>query len=309
MPNLTSAPGDYDRLTFVDDGNDNSEPENYPYNPFFLERRRLEYTYDRFSHYGTTYLCSGYGFTAVGKAEWFFENIILGHFRHHYFRMGLVAHYQRAALLYFSDELSNAIKTLAGKGPVDELIDPIFRSQLETVQMNFLKFRSRAYFPEVTNQLQGQELWKFWFDHLNSQLLFEIVDSSSERITSVLAQHETREMTKAQMRLAELQANENVEMKKLAIAQTLSSAAQHRLATIAKQGLVVSIVLSALSVVLAWASLFPDSAKKDFSIGSGAVIWGPWIWLIPTLLMAFLVFLGIRYVFIRNDPPQKPNPQ
>ena len=263
--------GDFDRLTFVDDGTDEDEIGSHPYNPEFLRRGRAGHSYERFSHYGTTYLCSSYGFTAVGKSGWFFENVVLTHFRHHYFRMGLVAHYQRAALLYFADELSDAIKSLAGLGPREELNDGNFRQHLEDVQMSFLKFRSRAYFPEATRQLQGQELWELWFRHLNSQKLFDLVDASSERITNVLAQSETRALTGAQLELAQAQGREGEELKQLAREQA-------NLARVAKWGLGASIVLSAASALLAWAGTFPDRIKHDYP-GGGESAWGPWFWL------------------------------
>jgi len=188
--------GDYYRLTFVDDAADSPIPNTFPYNHAFLEKTQANYRYERFGHYGTTYLACGYGFTAVGKDDWFFTSIVHHHFRHHYFRMGLLAHYQRAALLYFADELSNAIKDLSGEEPSQELQNSDFRKHVEEIQMGFLKFRSRAFFPEVSNQLQAQELWKFWFDHLNTEVLFEAVDGTSHRLTDVLAENETRQLTR-----------------------------------------------------------------------------------------------------------------
>ncbi len=191
------AEGDYDRLTFVDAASDTDDTAyTYPYHREFLARSREKYRYERFSHYGTTYLCSGYGFTVVGKYDPFFTTVVLGHFRRHYFRMGLLAHYQRAALLYFADELSNAIKKLEGKGTAEELQDEKFRKHVEDIQMKFLKFRSRSYFSEVSNQMQAQELFRFWFDHLNSKPLFDQVDATSQRLTSVLAESETRSLTR-----------------------------------------------------------------------------------------------------------------
>ncbi|NBO93469.1 MAG: hypothetical protein EBV06_14330 [Planctomycetia bacterium] len=188
--------GDADRITFVDAPDDTGKPNSYPYNFMFLEKRRAGHTYDRFSHYGTTYYCSGYGFSMIGKDDPFFRNILKTHFQRHYFLMNLLAHYQRAALLDFSDELSNAIKDLAGEGPHEELNNAKFRKHVEELQMRFLKFRTRAYFPEVSNQLQAQELWLLIFNHLNTKVLFEVVDSTSERLTGVLAENETRQLTR-----------------------------------------------------------------------------------------------------------------
>lgn len=181
--------GDRDRLTFVDAAG--TDP--FPYDEKFLEEHRAKHTYSRFALYETHYYCSGYGFAMLGKASDFtFGTILPEHFSRHYFCLGLIAHYQRAALLYFADELSNSLKDLAGKSISEELSDPTFREHIEEVQHRFLKFRTRMFFPEVSNQLQGKELFRMWFDALETIRLFELVDTASERLTNVLAERESR---------------------------------------------------------------------------------------------------------------------
>jgi hypothetical protein len=185
--------GDLDRLTFVDA----SGSDAYPYQAQFLANRRTRYSYERFAHYGTRYFCSGYGFSMIGRAnDSMYSQTLLDHFSHHYFCMGLIAHYQRAALLYFADELAISMKVLAGKPIRKELCSGDFRNHVEMIQHRFLKFRSRAFFPEVTNQLQGQELFRLWFDVLETEPLYQFVDSSSERLTSVLAERESRQLSR-----------------------------------------------------------------------------------------------------------------
>jgi hypothetical protein len=198
---LEVSEGDFDRMAFFD----SSGSDSHPYNPSFLDRERERYLYDRFAHEGTKYLCSGYGFAVSGRAQKeggsdlsFFADVLRRHFRHHYFRMGLIAHYQRAALLFFADELSDAIKDPKDKGPKEELKDPVFRDRIENIQMQFLKFRSRGYFPEVTNQLQGRELFQLWFQHLGTETLFKQVDETSQRLYEALAENETRGLGRAQ---------------------------------------------------------------------------------------------------------------
>ncbi|MEO8164583.1 MAG: hypothetical protein ABI619_04230, partial [Betaproteobacteria bacterium] len=189
--------GDHDRLTFVDAAG--TDP--FPYQKEFLEERRARHSYDRFAHYDTRYFCSGYGFSMIGSAkDDLYQSHLLQHFSRHYFCLGLIAHFQRAALLYFADELTNSIKDLAGKSLGDELDSPEFRKRQETIQHRFLKFRSRAFFPEVTNQLQGRELFQLWFDVLETRQLFDQVDSTSERMTTVLAERESRQLTRVATR-------------------------------------------------------------------------------------------------------------
>jgi hypothetical protein len=181
--------GDRDRLTFIDA----SGTDPYPYSEEFLKNNRDRHRYKRFSHYHTDYYCSGYGFAMLGKAsDPFYSSILVDHFSHHYFCLGLIAHYQRAALLYFADELAGSIKLLEKKSIGDELFDQAFRDGVEKIQHRFLKFRSRTFYAEVSNQLQGGELFRWWFDMLETQRLFDLVDSNSERLTTVLAERESR---------------------------------------------------------------------------------------------------------------------
>ena len=217
------AEGDYDRLAFYDASNDSNLADNYPYYGAFLAADRADWSYDRFLNYGTKYLCSGYGMTVVGR-DWdiqpstaqdgstsvdittgFFLGPVKHHFRHHYYRMGMLAHYQRAALLYFADELASSIKKLVGTG--EELRNPEFRGHLDSLQMTFLKFASRSFFREVSNQLQARDLWRFWWKHLRLGELFDQVNFTSGRLTEVLAQHETLRLTRSQEELAHWQAH------------------------------------------------------------------------------------------------------
>lgn len=184
--------GDRDRLTFVDA----SGPDEYPYDEEFLRNDRPRHTYARFAHYQTHYFCSGYGFAMLGKNTDFFHTVLGDHFGRHYFCLGLIAHYQRAALLYFADELASSVKDLAGKTIGEELASPEFRKHVEQIQHRFLKFRSRSFFPEVSNQLQGRELFRMWFEALETERLFDLVDSTSERLTSVLAERESRQLAR-----------------------------------------------------------------------------------------------------------------
>jgi hypothetical protein len=191
--------GDRDRLTFIDA----SGTDAFPYDDSFLAEHRAKHTYARFANYDTHYLCSGYGFAMLGKAsDSHFGNILPEHFSQHYFCLALIAHYQRAALLYFADELSSSLKDLSGKPISEELADPGFRKHIEEIQHRFLKFRTRMFFPEVSNQLQGKELFRMWFDTLETERLFALVDTASERLTSVLAERESRQLARVANSLA-----------------------------------------------------------------------------------------------------------
>ncbi len=198
--------GDLDRLTFCETGGDTA----YPYSADFLGRDRARHRYERYwrataDHdsprddglkLNTLYLCSGFQFVAVGSWEnWYFRDLIRDHVRRHYFRLALIAHFQRTALLKFADEMSEAIKLLKGQSPREELDNSKFRHRIEHLQMTFLKFVSRAWFSEVSNQLQGQELFGWWSGLLGNQCLFEEVNQMNQAMHSVITEHETRKLS------------------------------------------------------------------------------------------------------------------
>ena len=200
--------GDFTRLAFCDPPG--KAPA--PYASAFL-RNVPDYHYDRFwcrtnaedspdpespYTFDTRFLCSGNQFVAVGSARNpFFANLIPGHFRRIYFRMALIAHYERAALLKFADDLSEALRLIAGKRPQNELRNPEFRDRIRDLQMTFLKFRSRSWFAEVSSQLQGQELFDLWRRQLRTQDLFDQVEGACGSLHSALIEHESRGLSLA----------------------------------------------------------------------------------------------------------------
>jgi hypothetical protein len=197
--------GDFDRLTFCD----LADEASFPFSEQFLKRNREKYAYERFwrrkrdhdtSTYqlDTRYLCSGYQFVVVGrKANDFFTGHVLHHFRRHYFRMGLIVHFHRAALLKFADEIADAIKTVKNVSWDREFGDREFRARITYLQMTFLKFRSRCWFSEVSNQLQGGELFAWWSQLLGNEDLFKKVDESAQRLYTGLAEYESRQLARA----------------------------------------------------------------------------------------------------------------
>ncbi|MBV9121779.1 MAG: hypothetical protein JO112_00285 [Planctomycetes bacterium] len=227
----TISDGDFDRLSFCDIGGQ----ARFPFSKDFLDKNRDHHAYDRFwrptpdhdlkdYQLNTRYLCSGYQFLTIGSAHnWFFVNILPDHFRRHYFKMGLILHFHRAALLKFADELAEVIKVLKGKGPQEELGDRGFREKVAALQMTFLKFRSRSWFTEVSNQLQGGELFTFWSGRMGTEKLFHEVDATSQRLYEALAEHEGRSLSRS----------------------------QHLLALIATFGLVLALWLSGSQIILA----------------------------------------------------------
>lgn len=196
------APEDLDRLVFVD-----PPGAGFPYDPDFIAKTRDEHCYQRFAHFDTRYFSAGYSFVALGRYDadvpedrFTFSRKARRIFRNHYLLMGILVHYQRAALLYFADELSYSKKRqLEGSysDSRDEMLDPKFRQDVEDIQWQFLKFRARSYFVEVSNQVQAQELYELWRKHLPTESLFQLVNATSQQLTATMAEREARHLNTA----------------------------------------------------------------------------------------------------------------
>ncbi|MFO0869071.1 MAG: hypothetical protein U0935_08955 [Pirellulales bacterium] len=189
------SPGDMDRLVWCEDPGRGP----YPYANEFLAVDRARHVYDRYwstdrdndrpdeLELTTRYLCSGFHFVALGRhGNWFFDTLILDHWRRHYLRIGMLAHFHRAALLKFADEMGEAVKLLKGLSPRHELDSAAFLSRVQALQMTYLKFLARVWFSEVSNQLQGQELFRWWSGMLGNDRLFQEVDVINDEIHSVM---------------------------------------------------------------------------------------------------------------------------
>ncbi len=238
---------DYDRLTGCD-----APGGGPPYAPAFLRRGRAAHAYDRYwddrpdkslADFDTRYLCSGYHYMTVARAGGEYTAVLADHFRRHYFHIGLLLHYHRAALLKFQDDMAEAVKLLPPGGAEEEIVSPAFRREVTYIQMTFMKFRARAWFTEATGQLQGQELFVWWSTLLGTAALFRQVDESIQRLYAAVAEYETRDLAKSQERLAK---------------------SQEDLASAALMGLPAALALAALSVLLAALSIkWGDAGRAD----------------------------------------------
>jgi hypothetical protein len=107
------------------------------------------------------YLCCGHAFVVVGKASQpFFVNAetgLLGQFRHQYFLVNLIAHFQKAALMLFSEWLVVAISQLDVRD-TDSVRD--FKREIRRIMATFLRFTERYWFHEVSNQAQVRDLFR-----------------------------------------------------------------------------------------------------------------------------------------------------
>jgi hypothetical protein len=144
--------------------------------------------YDRFwsaagAAPNTRYLCSGHSLVVVGDARAQFYNCaergVLAQFRHQHFLLFLIAHFQKAALLMYSDRLAEALKHL-------DIADPDsirrFKRAIRESFAGFLGFTHRYWFHEVSEQAQARALFRMSTAHLGTDALYAEV---KERIADM----------------------------------------------------------------------------------------------------------------------------
>jgi hypothetical protein len=167
---------------------DGSTDATLPYAEQHLSDFEQRFCYDRFwSETGTApntrYLCSGHSLVVVGDARSEFygcrDRGVLAQFRHQHFMLFLIAHFQKAALLMFSDRLVEALKGLdVGDAPSVRRFKRAIRASFE----GFLRFTHRYWFHEVSEQAQVRALFHLCGTHLGLDPLYADV---KERIADM----------------------------------------------------------------------------------------------------------------------------
>lgn len=165
-----------------------------PYAANHLNDFEARHCYDRFwgpqgaAPY-TRYLCCGHALVVVGRADAAFytcrERGVLAQFRHQHFLLFLVAHFQKAALLMFSDRLVEALRRL-DVNDADNVRR--FKRAIRACFEGFLRFSHRYWFHDVSEQAQSRALFQLCAQHLRLDGLYDEVKS---RITDMSAYLET----------------------------------------------------------------------------------------------------------------------
>lgn len=179
---------DFIRLGLVTGLAASSEGSDLPYAEQHLSDFESRYCYDRFWTEGgaapnTRYLCSGHSLLVLGDANSAFfvnpERGVLAQFRHQHFLLFLIAHFQKAALLMFSDRLAEALKNL---DIADAASVRRFKRTIRHSFAGFLRFTHRYWFHEVSEQTQVRALFLMCANHLGIDPLYTEV---KERIADM----------------------------------------------------------------------------------------------------------------------------
>lgn len=184
----TLSRSDFVRLGLVTGAPTPGAEARTPYAEHSLGDFEERYCYDRFWADGgvaphTRYMCSGHSLVVVGDANSPFfvcgERGVLAQFRHQHFMLFLIAHFQKAALLMFSDRLAEALKNLdiADPGSVRR-----FKRTIRDSFASFLRFTNRYWFHTVSEQAQVRALFRMCSRHLGLDPMY---DEVKERIAEM----------------------------------------------------------------------------------------------------------------------------
>lgn len=157
------------RLAFVDEGGG-----SWVYNPDFLMDTEVKkhHFYDRFRHWQTRYLVTGYSFLQVCQMNDFSSRVLREHFLHHYYRLCLLAVLQKSSILVLSARLSELLKRFIQAKPTSSERDRYHR-ECRWLANDFATYMALYDFAEVSNQLQGIELFDMLRGHLHTPRLFQ----------------------------------------------------------------------------------------------------------------------------------------
>lgn len=180
-----------------------------PYSDRHLLDFEPRYCFDRYFQpacgerwLNTRLMCSGHSFVMVGSAaeERFLdlENGLQSEFRHQYFLVFLISHFQKAALLLLSDRLVVALSRLDIQRV--ETIREFKRSIRHTLEI-FLRFTHRYWFHEISNQVQVRDLYKMLSGHLGSDGLYAEVRDEVKDVSSYLESDTLRRQANTVVRL------------------------------------------------------------------------------------------------------------
>lgn len=196
---------DFIRLALVT-GAGTSDTE-LPYAERHLADFEQRYCYDRFwSGAGaaphTRYLCNGHALIVVGDARSAFfrdsERGVLAQFRHQHFLLFLIAHFQKAALLMFSDQLVEALKHLDIYSVASV---KAFKRSIRSSFERFLRFTHRYWFHEISEQAQVRALSHLCITHLGLDPLYNEVKERVADMSTYLDADSLRRQASTVVRL------------------------------------------------------------------------------------------------------------
>ena len=183
--------------------------EEFEFSEASLEQFETNYCDDRYwgrsggrNKGDTRLVCTGRTIALVGEHEnsFFsgFETGLLAQFRHQYFLLFLIAHFNKAALLSMSDELAVAMNRLS-VGDTESVKE--FKRTIRQSMEVFLRFTHRYWFHAVSNQDQARMLFRRMREHLRLDELYEEVRTEAMDMSTYLDTDSVRRQANTVLRL------------------------------------------------------------------------------------------------------------
>jgi Mg2+ and Co2+ transporter CorA len=122
----------------------------------------------------------------------------LARFRHQNFLLFLIAHFQRAALLMFSDRLAEAVGRLDIRN--SEAVRT-FRQDSRAALEAFLRFTHRYWFYEISDQAETAELFEMCRRHLGLDRLYADIRQEAQYMNHYLESEAVRRQNDTVVRL------------------------------------------------------------------------------------------------------------
>lgn len=178
-----------------------------PFGEKHLDDFEQQYCYDRFwgpsgAAPQTRYICCGHALVVIGRADAPFyrceQRGVLAQFRHQHLLLFLIAHFQKAALLTYSEQLVDALKSLDIRNP-----DSVkrFKRAIRGSFEGFLRFTHRYWFHAIAEQAQARALFQMCSRHLDIAPLYAEVKERMADMNSYLETDSLRRQANTVVRL------------------------------------------------------------------------------------------------------------
>ncbi len=156
-----------------------------------LEEHIKRYTYDRWVNYGTLYGITRDCLFCLTDEGDFARDTVLPHIQSIYYQMAIICLAQRASVQKISYDLTQILKSLDGNQLNSAQID-----QAVSIQAMYLKFNNLLYFKEVTDQIQGIEMYQKMQESMAIQGITDQLDREIEELHSLLNMNASLELSK-----------------------------------------------------------------------------------------------------------------
>lgn len=165
----------FSRILYVDNFD-----EGWNYHEPFIKNLMEKFLLRRWQHYGCLYGFTRYSSAYVGFGKNFIENVF-NHFNSMYYQMALFSLCYRSFLLSFSQEVADTTRTLAENDENNN-----HRDAFLALKEKFMKFTNIYWFPEITNQDQGIELFDLYKKSFDFKNMYDEVKEEVDRADAYL---------------------------------------------------------------------------------------------------------------------------